>query len=65
VWGRTVIGLACCLVGAIWIGQGTDLVHGSFMSGHAQWAAFGAVLVALGVGLLAWAWWHRPRRVQR
>jgi uncharacterized integral membrane protein len=62
MWGRVIVGLLCCLVGAIWIGQGTNLVHGSFMSGHTQWTVIGAVLVALGLGLIAWAWRHRPRR---
>lgn len=63
MWGRAIVGGACCLVGAIWIGQGTSLVGGSFMSGHGQWTIVGAVLVALGVGLLVWAWLRRPRRV--
>jgi hypothetical protein len=63
MWGRAIIGIVCCLVGALWIGQGTNLVHGSFMSGHTQWTAFGAVLFALGCALLAWAWRRRPRRV--
>ena len=62
MWGRALIGVLCCFVGALWIGQGTNLIHGSFMTGRATWAAFGAVLFALGCALLAWAWRSRPRR---
>lgn len=64
MWGRVIIGVLCCVVGAIWIGQGTDVVRGSFMSGHAQWTAFGGVLLAVGVALIVWVWLHRPRRIR-
>jgi hypothetical protein len=33
------------------------------MSGHAQWAAIGALLFVAGAGLLIWAW--RSRDVGR
>ena len=56
MWGRAVIGVLFCLVGAVWIAQGTNAVHGSFMSGHGQWTAIGAVVVAGGLALLVWAW---------
>ena len=62
VWGRAAIGVVCCVVGGVWIGQGTNVVHGSFMSGHAQWTAIGAVLFVFGAALLASAWRRRPRR---
>jgi hypothetical protein len=62
MWGRAIVGVACCIVGAIWIGQGTSLIGGSFMSGDEQWTIVGAVLVALGAGLLVSAWLRRPRR---
>jgi predicted MFS family arabinose efflux permease len=45
-----------CLIGAVWIGQGIGTVHGSSMTGHSQYAALGAVLAAVGVALLVWAW---------
>jgi hypothetical protein len=40
----------------LWIGQGANAIHGSFMSGHAQWAVIGAVVLAAGVAVLVWAW---------
>ncbi len=48
-----------CLVGAVWIGQGIGAVHGSAMTGHSQYTTLGAILAALGVALLAWAWFIR------
>jgi predicted MFS family arabinose efflux permease len=54
-----------CLIGAVWIAQGTDAVHGSSMSGHSGYAALGVVAVVIGVALLAWAWFIRSRRLRR
>jgi aryl-alcohol dehydrogenase-like predicted oxidoreductase len=54
--GRIVVGVLLCLVGGVWLGQGLGLIHGSFMTGEAQWAVIGGVLIALGAGLLVWAW---------
>jgi K+-transporting ATPase A subunit len=54
-----------CLIGALWIAQGTDAVHGSSMSGHGSYTALGVVFVVIGLALLAWAWRVRvevPRR---
>ena len=41
--------------GLVWIGQGTGLVPGSFMSGDSFWAFMGALCVGAGlfVGWLA------------
>ena len=51
-----------CLVGAVWIAQGTDVLHGSGMSGHGQWTVIGAIVAVIGVALLAWAWRIRSDR---
>jgi hypothetical protein len=56
MWARVIAGVLCCLVGAVWIAQGTNVLHGSGMSGQGQWAVIGGVLVVIGVGLLAWTW---------
>jgi hypothetical protein len=56
VWGRAAIGILIGLVGAVFFGQGIGVIHGSVMTGEAQWAVIGAVLLVLGVALLAWAW---------
>jgi protein-S-isoprenylcysteine O-methyltransferase Ste14 len=58
---RGVIGIVLCLLGGLWIAQGTNVVKGSGMSGHSQYAVLGAVVVLIGVGLLVWAWRNRGR----
>lgn len=56
MWFRAAIGLALCLVGGVFFGQGIGAIHGSVMTGEAQWAVIGGVMFVLGVGLLVWAW---------
>jgi hypothetical protein len=51
VW-RLVVGLILCAVGAVWFGQGIGAIGGSFMTGEAIWAIFGAIAVLAGVTLL-------------
>jgi hypothetical protein len=52
VRARLVIGIALCLVGLVWFGQGIGLIGGSFMSGEAVWAVIGAVAGVFGVVVL-------------
>ena len=47
-WLRGGLGILCVLVGLVWIGQGTNLIPGSFMTGQMQWAVFGAVALVVG-----------------
>jgi hypothetical protein len=47
-----VVGVVVLLVGVVWIAQGTNMLHGSGMSGHGEWTVIGIVLVLLGLGLL-------------
>jgi hypothetical protein len=49
---RRVLGIACCVIGAVWVGQGVGWIGGSFMSGEAVWAVIGAVAILIGVVLL-------------
>jgi hypothetical protein len=49
---RLVLGIACCLIGAVWIGQGLGAIKGSFMTGQAIWAVIGAIAIVFGVALL-------------
>lgn len=51
-----ILGVLAGLVGAVFIGQGTNVIHGSSMSGHGGYAWLGAVLVVIGLGLLVGAW---------
>ena len=53
---RRVVGALLVLTGAVWLGQGLDLIHGSSMTGSTFWAVAGAVCVVAGLGLLGWPW---------
>lgn len=53
---RRVVGALLVLTGAVWIGQGLDLIHGSSMTGSTFWAVVGALCVVAGLGLLSWPW---------
>jgi hypothetical protein len=63
MWTRGVIGIILCLVGAVWIAQGTNVLGDSkMMSGHAGYAVLGGIVAAVGLALLGWAWRIRNRR---
>ncbi|MEO8812975.1 MAG: hypothetical protein ABI376_08710 [Caulobacteraceae bacterium] len=55
-----IVGALMILLGAVWVLQGLNILPGSFMTGHIQWAAFGAILIVLGLVVIGWA--RRPRR---
>jgi hypothetical protein len=64
MWTRGVIGIVLCLVGLVWLGQGTNVIRGSkMMSGHGGYAVLGGVVIAIGLGFLAWAWRVRRSRM--
>jgi hypothetical protein len=56
VIARRVVGVVLILAGAVWIGQGTNVIHGSSMTGSAFWAIVGTVCVVAGLVLLGWPW---------
>jgi hypothetical protein len=58
-WVRLVVGILCGLLGLLWIGQGLNLIRGSFMTGQLQWAIIGIVLVVVA----AWLIWGAVRRL--
>ena len=47
-----VMGVIFVVMGLVWVGQGLNLVPGTFMSGQTFWAVLGGIQVVLGVGLL-------------
>lgn len=49
----TILAGPFILIGIVWIGQGFNLIPGSFMTGDLTWAAWGALLLVLGA-LLVW-----------
>jgi hypothetical protein len=59
VWIRRIAGVVLCVAGAVWIGQGFGAVHGSFMSGHQQYAALGIIVTLAGIALIGWPWRRR------
>ena len=53
---RRVVGALLSLTGLVWIGQGTNLIQGSSMTGSTFWAVMGAVCLAGGLFVLGWPW---------
>jgi NADH:ubiquinone oxidoreductase subunit K len=56
MWTRGIIGVVLCLVGIVWIGQGTNLIGGSVMSGQGLWLSIGCACLVVGLALVVWAW---------
>ena len=53
-----IAGVAAILIGLLWIGQGTGMVHWpsySFMIDQRPWAVRGAMLAVVGVALVLWS----------
>ena len=61
VWARGIGGVVAVLIGVIWILQGVNVIHGSGMSGHGQFAVLGIVVALLGAWLLSGL--RRPGRI--
>ena len=47
-----VVGVIAVVVGAVFIGQGLNLIPGSFMTGDRTWFLVGLVLALAGVALV-------------
>jgi hypothetical protein len=50
-----VVGVLLILTGGVWFLQGINILPGSFMTGQAQWAFYGAIAFIIGAGLLFYA----------
>ena len=48
----SILGILFILAGVVWFLQGINILPGSFMTGQTQWAIYGAISVAVGIGLL-------------
>jgi hypothetical protein len=62
VWIRGIVGVVLCVVGVVWIAQGSGAMQGSGMSGQGQFTVLGGAAVVVGVALVVWA--ARIRRRQ-
>ncbi|HET6826970.1 MAG TPA: hypothetical protein VFH64_13660 [Amnibacterium sp.] len=47
-----VVGAVALAVGAVWIGKGSNLIPGSFMTGNGMWLGIGLVVAVVGLVLL-------------
>jgi hypothetical protein len=47
-----VLGVVAILLGLLWVGQGLNVIGGSFMSGDTKWFVIGAVVALVGVLLV-------------
>ena len=57
-----ILGVLAVFIGALFIGQGTNVIHGSSMSGHGGYAGLGGVLLVVGLGLIVWTRRLRSKR---
>ena len=51
-----VVGIILILAGGTFFLQGINILPGSYMTGDPQWAINGGIMVAIGIGLVIWAW---------
>jgi hypothetical protein len=50
-----VLGVLLALIGLVWILQGFNVLLGSMMSGHIQYALLGLIVAVIGVVMLVFA----------
>jgi hypothetical protein len=55
----TIICGPMLIVGCVWMLQGFNIMPGSFMTGHIQWAVYGAAMAVVGAAIV---WWLNTRR---
>jgi hypothetical protein len=55
-----VLGVIAILLGGLWIGQGLNVIPGSFMTGNKMWFWIGLVLAIVGVALIVLGLRKRP-----
>jgi hypothetical protein len=57
----TVVGVIAVLVGAVWVGQGANLIPGSFMTGDRTWFTIGLIVGVAGIFLIVLGLRRRAR----
>jgi len=56
-WLKIALAVLLALIGLVWLGQGSNLIKGSFMTGRLEWAVAGLALLATA----AWLAWTLAR----
>jgi hypothetical protein len=51
----TIFGILLILAGGVWFLQGINILPGSYMTGQIEWAIYGSIAIAIGIGLLVLA----------
>jgi hypothetical protein len=46
------VGVIAVVVGGIWVGQGLNLIPGSFMTGDTKWFVIGLIVAVVGILLV-------------
>lgn len=59
-----LLGVIALVVGGVWVGQGLNLIPGSFMTGNRMWLAIGLVVGVVGIILIALGLRRPGRRVR-
>jgi hypothetical protein len=59
-----VVGVIAALVGAVWVGQGANLIPGSVMTGDRTWLVIGLIIGVGGIFLIVLGL-RRPGREDR
>lgn len=65
---RIILNIAAVLlivVGTGWFLQGINVLPGSFMTGQIEWAIYGGIAFAVGIGLLVFANRHKDSKTRK
>lgn len=54
-WLIIIVGALLTVIGGVWLLQGIGLLPGSAMTGATMWIIIGALVAAVGLGLIGWA----------
>jgi uncharacterized membrane protein YdbT with pleckstrin-like domain len=48
-----IAGVIALILGGVWVGQGMNLIPGSFMTGSRMWLSIGLIVAIVGIILIA------------
>ena len=47
------VGVVALILGGVWVGQGINLIPGSFMTGSRMWLSIGLIVAIIGIILIS------------